>query len=96
MAVRILRSKKNGYLYVYVSNESQGNVYFDDLVVTHTKATCWKKHIIILWVINGELSVPKHSGKLENNYRYSGKGTTAQKSSAMAAAWELYDFWVRI
>ncbi|HEX7904919.1 MAG TPA: DUF6443 domain-containing protein [Chitinophagaceae bacterium] len=31
--------KKNGYLYVYVSNESQGNVYFDDLSVVHTRGT---------------------------------------------------------
>lgn len=29
--------EKNGYLYVYVSNESQGSVYFDDLSVTHTR-----------------------------------------------------------
>ncbi len=29
--------KKNGYLYVYVSNESQGNVYFDDLSIVHTR-----------------------------------------------------------
>lgn len=28
--------KKNGYLYVFVSNESAGSVYFDDLVVKHT------------------------------------------------------------
>lgn len=30
---------KNGYLYVYVSNESQGNVYFDDLRVEFTKGS---------------------------------------------------------
>jgi RHS repeat-associated protein len=29
--------KKNGYLYVYVSNESQGSVYFDDIRVEHTR-----------------------------------------------------------
>lgn len=27
---------KNGYLYVFVSNESKGNVYFDDFTVVHT------------------------------------------------------------
>jgi RHS repeat-associated protein len=27
---------KNGYLYIYVSNQSPQNVYFDDLTVTHT------------------------------------------------------------
>jgi RHS repeat-associated protein len=29
--------KKNGYLYVYVSNASKGNVYFDELSVVHTR-----------------------------------------------------------
>lgn len=28
---------RNGYLFVYVSNESQGNVYFDNLRVEHTR-----------------------------------------------------------
>ena len=27
--------QKSGYLYLYVSNESSMNVYFDDLVVKH-------------------------------------------------------------
>lgn len=31
--------KKNGYLYVYVSNESQGAVYFDDLHVEHRRGS---------------------------------------------------------
>ena len=31
--------KKNGYLYVYVSNESKGSVYFDDLAVTHIRGS---------------------------------------------------------
>jgi hypothetical protein len=28
---------KNGYIYVYVSNESRGNVYFDDIRVEHIR-----------------------------------------------------------
>jgi RHS repeat-associated protein len=30
---------KNGYLYVYVSNESRGNVYFDDIRVEHKQGS---------------------------------------------------------
>lgn len=32
----VMDIKKNGYLYVYVSNESDTDVFFDDLVVKHT------------------------------------------------------------
>lgn len=28
--------KKNGFLYVYASNESKCNVYFDDIRIEHT------------------------------------------------------------
>ncbi|MDR6338931.1 RHS repeat-associated protein [Filimonas zeae] len=31
-----IQVQRNGYLYVYVSNESKGDVYFDDLIVEHT------------------------------------------------------------
>jgi RHS repeat-associated protein len=30
---------RNGYLYVYVSNESRGNVYFDDIRVEHKRGS---------------------------------------------------------
>ncbi len=40
--------QKNGYLYVYISNESPTDVYFDDLVVKHiTGHLCYRKTPII-------------------------------------------------
>ena len=39
--------KKNGYLYVWVSNESNGPVYFDDLHVEHIRGPILRKHITI-------------------------------------------------
>ena len=38
---------KNGYVYVYVSNESNNLVYFDNLQITHEKGRFYRKHIII-------------------------------------------------
>ncbi len=32
-----IEMKRNGYLYVFVSNESKGNVYFDDIRVEHIR-----------------------------------------------------------
>jgi hypothetical protein len=32
-----LTARRNGWLYVYLSNESNQNVYFDDLIVNHKR-----------------------------------------------------------
>ena len=37
---------KNGYLYVYVSNESMGRVYFDKIRVGHTAGTMGEGRMI--------------------------------------------------
>jgi hypothetical protein len=40
---------KNGFLYIWVSNETPGwDAFFDNLVVNNMQARCWKKHTTIL------------------------------------------------
>ncbi|MCS3798763.1 hypothetical protein GGD38_004133 [Chitinophagaceae bacterium OAS944] len=39
MNVPSLKAPKNGYVFVYCSNESQHNVYFDNLQVFHNRGT---------------------------------------------------------
>jgi len=35
---------KNGYLFIFISNESQGSVYFDDLTIQHTPGNLLEEH----------------------------------------------------
>lgn len=65
--------KKNGYLYVYVSNESAGNVYFDDLTVKlKSGPLCEETHYYPYGLPMSGIS-SKAAGSLANKYKYNGK-----------------------
>lgn len=82
---------KSGYLYVYVSNESNANVYFDNLQVMHTRGpileeTHYYPFGLTMAGISGKAS---EFGKPENRYKYNG----IEKESDLGI--EIYDAQLR-
>lgn len=73
---------KNGYLYVYVSNESQGNVYFDDLRVEHKKGPIMEEtHYYPFGLVQQGISSKALSFGTNNKYKYNGKEEQRQEFS---------------
>jgi RHS repeat-associated protein len=65
---------RNGYLFVFVSNESQGNVYFDDLSVVYTPGPLLEEHHFYPTGLEiFALSSTAGNGHVRNKYGYQGQ-----------------------
>jgi RHS repeat-associated protein len=72
---------KNGYLYVYVSNESMGTVYFDKIRVEHTAGAMGEETHYYPFGLGMAGISSKTAGGVENKKKYNGKELQSQEFS---------------
>src|SRR5690606_4801177 len=70
---------KNGYIYIYCSNESPVNVYFDNLQVTHTRSAILEEtHYYPYGLVMTNIST-KAATSLTNRFKFNGKEEQRQE-----------------
>ncbi|MFT3682279.1 MAG: DUF6443 domain-containing protein [Ferruginibacter sp.] len=83
--------QKSGYLYVYVSNESNMNVYFDDIVVNHKTGPVLEVTNYRALGTRAESICSKAAGCLRNLFQFNGGNELQSVEFGEGNGLEIYD-----
>ncbi|MDN3657817.1 DUF6443 domain-containing protein [Ferruginibacter paludis] len=94
-SMRNIPVPKNGFVYIYCSNESPVNVFFDNLQVVHTRGPLTEEtHYYPFGLIQAGIS-SKAAGKFESNKKFQGQDFE-HKEFTDGSGLEIYEFKYRM